>query len=333
MLSRILCHFLTEYDMKKIFGIFITCLVLFSCSKDEDEVTSNPFDDPSLKPPVDTTIPPNLDSASFQFLYYHIFKATCSNSGCHDGNFQPDFRTIYSSYNTLVNHPVLLNDVQNSYTYRVEPNNSEKSLIYARLTINIPNTTGLMPAAVDADSDWNDYKDIYIELIKNWIDAGAPDTYGNLPGPVNLNPQVIGIMAFNSGSTTNPLPREGAGATPIMIPPGSPVDIWLALTDDQTNVNDFKLTNLKASYDLFDFTNAIEFKLNAGNSLSGMDFWGNTVSYTHKATISFPSDTTGTFIFLRAYLRDDIQNDTTEIPNNGTAAIMRANFSLKVDSL
>ena len=35
---------------------------------------------------------------------------TCANSGCHDGTFEPDFRTVGSSWNTLVNHPVIAND-------------------------------------------------------------------------------------------------------------------------------------------------------------------------------------------------------------------------------
>ncbi|MBK7268515.1 MAG: hypothetical protein IPI07_03030, partial [Flavobacteriales bacterium] len=33
-------------------------------------------------------------------------------SGCHDGTFEPEFRTIASAYNSLVYHPVIANDAR-----------------------------------------------------------------------------------------------------------------------------------------------------------------------------------------------------------------------------
>ena len=328
-------HYLTEYrrEMKRVIGILVIIGLIAACSKEEEPASrANPFNDPSLLPPEDTTTPVLLDSGSFEYLYANVFKVTCANSGCHDGNFEPDFRTIYSSYNSLVNHLGISNDVQNSYTYRVEPNNSAKSLMYARLTIDIPNTSGKMPAAIDPGSDWSEKGPTYIELIKNWIDDGAPDAFGNRPTSINANPQVVGFMAFNSGSTTNPLVRFGGGLSPLSIP-NTPIDVWFSFADDQTDVTNFKLTQLKSSYELFDFDEGTIYPLNSATPISGSDFWNNTVNFTHKATISFPTDTVGSYIFLRTYLQDDMQIDTTENPNFGTNDILRSYFTLKVDSL
>ena len=319
--------------MMKTISFSILILIVLSCSKEDDSTSSNPYNDPANKPPADTTAPLNLDSSSFQFLYYKVFKPTCSNSGCHDGNFQPDFRTLYSSYNTLVNHSVIQNDDQSSFKYRVEPYSLEKSLLYERLTSFMQNTSGIMPLAVEPGSDWNTDSAIYKDLIADWIVRGAPDSYGNLPGSGNVPPQVIGIMVFNSGSVSNPFPRQVGGLSPISVPEGIPVDVWFAFTDDKSDAQNFKMTQVKSSYKLFDFSASTFKPLSNTSAISGPDFWNNTVQFTHKATIDLTGDTIGTYVYLRTYLRDEEQVDTTEIPNSGSSDIMRSYFSLKVDSL
>ena len=78
------------------FIAILTLAALFhSCKKDETQSSvQNPYLNPALWPPKDTNKVPELDSGSFAFLYNNVFNRTCANSGCHDGNFPPDFRTI-----------------------------------------------------------------------------------------------------------------------------------------------------------------------------------------------------------------------------------------------
>ncbi|MGB1317595.1 MAG: hypothetical protein ACPG5W_05290, partial [Flavobacteriales bacterium] len=103
---------------KATFSLFTVLLFILSgCTPDVE----NPFDDPNNFPPDDTTGIENIDPASFVGLHQNIFKPTCANSGCHDGTFEPDFRTIESSYNTLVFHDVVKNNPAGTYEYRVKP--------------------------------------------------------------------------------------------------------------------------------------------------------------------------------------------------------------------
>ena len=319
--------------IKQILILILTSSLVFACKKDEEEIKINPFDDPSLNPPSDTTTTDTLPYGSFQYIYHHIFRPTCANAGCHDGNFPPEFRTMYSSYNTLVNHPVLQNDPQGSFKYRVEPFNVEKSLIHTRITEFMPNTSGIMPLEVDSGSDYNERKDEYIQMISDWIKIGAPDSYGNIPTEANPKPQVVGMLVFNSGNTTSPLQRLNNQSTNPVIIPKSPIDVWFALADDKTSPANFKLSKVKSSRELFNFLDVDETSLINSTPINGNDFWDNTVSFTHKATFNFQADSNNTYIFLRTYLQDGEQTDTTEIPNNGTNDIMRSYFTLKVDTL
>ena len=105
-------------------------LVFFSC---KEEI--NPFDFNESDINLDNDTLYFLEPTDFSALHNNIFIPTCANSGCHDGTFEPDFRTIESSYNSLVYQPVIKNDINNSFSYRVEPGNSSKSVLYHRLIV------------------------------------------------------------------------------------------------------------------------------------------------------------------------------------------------------
>ena len=102
--------------MNKIF-LFIFCVLMYSCKKDK----INPYDDPNLNPPQEDTTSYFTNATDFSALYNDVFMPYCANSGCHDGSFEPDFRSIESSYNTMLYQPVIKNTSSNTYTYRVLP--------------------------------------------------------------------------------------------------------------------------------------------------------------------------------------------------------------------
>ena len=133
--------------------------ILYSCKK-EEEAPANPYD--SVDYSTNNNTDPNPDPNSIQGLYKNIFQPRCANPGCHDGTFEPDFRTIESSYATLVYqsvNKVTLDSVQ-LFTTRAIPFNTDDSWLIERLTTL---TTEYMPsnAVRLAQTD--------IDHVKNWI--------------------------------------------------------------------------------------------------------------------------------------------------------------------
>lgn len=62
--------------------------------------------------------------------------------------------------------------------------------------------------------------------------------FGQPPSLGNLEPQVAGFLVLPAGNTSDPYPRgEGEGVQPIGVPAAS-VDLWFALSDDETATND-----------------------------------------------------------------------------------------------
>ena len=97
--------------MKKLLFLFIVfAIFLVNCT--EDPLPINPYDGVNYG---DTTIViDTLSSASFVNLHKELFSPSCNVLGCHDGSFEPDFRTVQSSYNTLVYHTILKNNLDES---------------------------------------------------------------------------------------------------------------------------------------------------------------------------------------------------------------------------
>lgn len=211
--------------------LFAVTLLISSC---RPEAPINPYD--QLEPPaeqIDLAVPP-LPEDNFAWLHQQVFAPTCANSGCHDGTFEPDFRTVGSSWNTLVNHPVIANDAAMSFSRRVVPGNVGASFLHERLTAEIPNTSGMMPLEVDEESDYNERRDEYIEAIATWIAAGAPDVNGNAAPSdgSSLPPQIHGFGAFPADGSTIPYSRaEGVGIQPVLVD-AAPILIFAAITDD-----------------------------------------------------------------------------------------------------
>lgn len=289
--------------------LLVLCIAMASC---EQDLPPNPYDEIN-NDPIDTTQVDSLDPNSFAFIHQNILQPTCANSGCHDGTFEPDYRTIESAYNTLVYHPVVKNDTLNSFKYRVLPGNASKSMLYIRLTQDLNGNSGVMPLEIEPGSDWRDKREEYIKNIKNWIEAGARDIFGNRPTKPNLQPQMLGIIAMPAGSST-PFNRASNGA--ILVPPGvNSIDIWFSLKDDSTATSALLHNKVKFSLFMNDFSAAQERDLTIVSSpVVEEGYEGGPVEYYHKITINpFDFGIPGNNIFMRIYVKDP-QNAITEIP-------------------
>jgi len=314
---------------KVILTLSVLTLFFAFCKKDSPK---NPFDEIVT---VQNTTPDfgSIPAQNFAALHETIFKPTCANSGCHDGTFEPEFRTISSSYNSLVNHPVISNDSQNSYQKRVAPGSFNESLLYARLTEFLPNTSGIMPLSVDEESTWNQNSETYINDIRNWITAGAPDMFGNLAGTgaTDFPPTIDGLLAFPAGQTDAPYTRnpDAIGITPILVDATS-VDIWVKITDDNLNSENIPFAQLSFAPSVGELDELTASDYQTSSSISALDFSGSSTTFFHKQTIDLSPFSSGEAIYLRNYLNDGVQPENTLIPSENSSNVITSLFVLKI---
>src|SRR5688572_4080833 len=123
-------------------------LMCWSACKEEvitgtvSDLPFNPYD--SIDYGTGGSNPVIIDSSSFLGIHTFILSKKCAVPACHGGSFEPDYRTIESSYNTLVYHPVVKNNATNDFTYRVVPFDTGASWLHERITTTDP-VLGRMP--------------------------------------------------------------------------------------------------------------------------------------------------------------------------------------------
>ena len=317
--------------MNKNIYILIIC-VLSSCIKED---TINPYNDPILDPPIQDTINYFTDSLAFSAIHSRVFAPYCANSGCHDGSFEPDFRTIESAYNTLIYHPIIKNDPQNTYSYRIIPGDADMSVMYKRMLIDIDSLSGIMPLDASIEYDptqshsWHTVKEKYIQNIKDWINGGAKDIFGNLPQEANLLPRMQGMLAYANGQTLL-LNRDGPRGS-IFVPTNSnTIDIWFSVNDDNLIPNQLTHNKIKFSSSLFNFSIQPEFNLDVtSNPILENGFYGSQLcEYYHRYSLDVSNYNPGEIIFIKIYVKDDV-NNITEIPTNGSEYQIVKYFSLE----
>ena len=299
---------------------FVTGLLLVllaACKKDPNPYSTYIETPPVIVKPTDT-----LDPNSFVGIHYNVFKPTCANSGCHDGTFEPDFRTVESAYNTLVYQPV--KNAVEDYVYRVEPKNADRSILYKRLTTYFEGTQGIMPIQTDPNSDWPTKKDQYIQNIKNWINNGAKDQFGSTPSLGNLEPVFKGVMAYGGTSTTE-LNRK-SGKSSIIVPQNvSKATFYFSLDDDTKPAAQLSYNKMKISTDPFSFESKPELDLTIGTAVSGTGYFNDQVEYTHRIELDMAQFAVDQKYFLRIYVSDG--GGKTEMPKDGSADYIKHYFS------
>ncbi len=313
------------------FIIYISFFILYiffsgSCKKD----FQNPYDNPDIKAPTDTTNATSIDPISFLGLHNNIFQPTCANSGCHDGAFDPDFRSIESSYNTLLYQEVIKNDTINTFTYRVLPGNAEMSVLYKRLIIDIDGQSGIMPLTAEYNPEhyWYDHKDEYISNIKTWIENGAKDVFGNDPVKGNREPQMQGLLATDNNNQT--VARNGSKGNILLGSVSDTYTIWLSLSDDSTLISNLSINKIKYCTNINDFDNALEYDLSY-NAIPVQDegYFENNIAYYQSAPFPIDSFIGYSHVFVRVFIKDE-HNDTTIIPANSSLNYIKNYFSLKM---
>lgn len=309
---------------------FIILLILTSLllNCEEDSPGENPFSVTDLEDTMTVEEAIDLDPNSIFAIQRDIFQPTCANAGCHDGTFEPDFRTVASSYNTLVYHPIIKNSPDEKFTYRVVPGDVDQSVLMARLSYDIDGQSGIMPLE-SLDSDWQDSSESYINRIDQWIKNGALDIYGRAPKGINAAPTVLGVEGRHSGMV---LERGDTGNGPIWVDSASTsVQLFFAVYDSEETAQELMEKNILFSADPVDFTNAIVLPVEiSSSSYESVGFEGELVKYNMKSDIilsSLPYNPNGKSYF-RIKISDGI-NGLTEIPSSYSPSYLYRYFSIQ----
>ncbi len=308
---------------------FAAIVLLFSSCKRETIEADNPYNNQGELDEHDRVLGDSLklDTFSIQWIQKHIFTPTCANSGCHDGLFEPDFRTASSSYNTLVNRAPIKQDALDPLPARVVPGMADRSMLIRRLTEDLNGNSGIMPLAVEQDSDWPAKKEEYISIISKWINDGAKDLNGNSGDSLDIEPQFVGFTVFLNGSE---LPRANE-QTPILVPQGtSNLEIWFAYTDDHLSPVDFMNNTFAFTIDATDFKDSVTWKqlskVPGGKTFTG--YFGDQVTSYHKATVDVSSYNVNDVIWFRSKVSDNV-NDV-ELPNDNMLFNLRLNATIRI---
>ncbi len=333
--------------MRKWIFIGITFIIfLFSCKEQvsttvlepEQNAPFNLFDTINYNTGTEVNIP--IDSSSFLGLHTHIFSKRCNQPACHDGTFEPDFRTVLSSYNTLVYHPIIKNYETDPLAFRVQPGEPNISMLYHRLTIdNPPNFESMPSSGIPLPDD-------QIQLINNWILNGAKDMFGNDPQQTSLQPTCYGVVAYEYlGNDTLRVDtiRQGQNIDPFVVSGNTDLDLWFLFIDRNIN-GDFVLGNelnynkIKISTDAYDFSNAITFDLEIEllnplfmNSIYSEPAGNDFPHYQHL--VFNPSDygfNSGDRLFIRTYVQDNDHPTPTEIPEENSPFYIQSYFSFDI---
>ena len=235
--------------MRKI-AIHIVRLVLLvwvhqSCTKE----ISDPSDNPFAGNPSDTTTTDTLPATSIEGLHKNIFALKCANPTCHDGSFEPDFRTVQSTYQTLVYQEVIKNDTLGSFTYRVVPGNADMSWLVERVTTDDP-FLGRMPLyAVPLSNE-------EIQNIRDWINNGAPNIDGQPAQYPNSSPEVLYYAVFDLTGDRIDTIRQNGWASPMLFQDNMNIQFLIKVVDDSTQSQNLLVNTFEYSTDPNDFTNA-----------------------------------------------------------------------------
>lgn len=323
--------------LNKIIPIAIIGLFLFamSCGKEINRVEP---DNSNLTPfgnngSGGSSSGPTIDSASFLGLNNFIFSKKCAVPACHDGSFEPDFRTIEGAYNSLVYHDVIKNNATNDFTYRVVPNDTALSWLHERITTDDANL-GKMPL-YDVMSEHE------IEQIEQWILTGAKNVFDVAPSQPNLQPSTGGVLAYlNDTSGVRLDTARDSQILPMKFPNNSSVQLWFLLFDTDINGDFIPGSNLsynkiKISDHPFDYSGVTESNLNLLPALSPallpIPFGGNNLApFYHNYTINTSNYTPGRTYYARVYVQDANHPFVTEIPEDGSQPYLFTYFSFIV---
>jgi hypothetical protein len=308
--------------MKKILFFSFGLLMAFQACEKEVVPPDNPFDAidrGQTVNPVDT-----LNPASITGIHRNILFPKCAVPGCHDGSFEPDFRSVQSSFHTLVYAPVTKNNLSNSFRYRVIPGDTSMSVLYERITnCCFVNENDRMPQ----DNIGTKLPDTDLNHIASWIMAGAKDANGITHQRPNLPPAVPFYAAVSTNFTTEysiaSNRQDGQLFNPFRLPSTAGIFYVAAVVqDDETPISQLQYNKLVLSNSIDDFSNGTEIQATYLNVPNEGEIW--------LASLDASNFEIGDTVYMRYRVKDLPNADLTEFPNQQTLVYFKTYWSFVV---
>lgn len=296
-------------------AVMLATALFIGCNK-ETVIPPNPYDDivyPTPPAPIDT-----LDPNTIVAIHRDILKPRCSVPGCHDGNFEPDFRTVQSSSSTMVYARLIKNNADSSFAYRVIPYDTANSVLHERITnCCFVNQNDRMPQdniGVPLESE-------YVTRIENWIMSGARNMFGEVAQYPNQAPQIGFFAAVDTFEISAIIAAANAGFplvaagnridgvyyNPFILQANQNFAMLIDIQDDSTALGNLQINKLKFSYDPDDFSpSAPGYQERTAQFISypGFEIW-----YVQLNTSLFNPENV---VYMRYYVSDG--ESTTEMP-------------------
>ncbi len=280
--------------------IIVLCIV-YSCKKKNEELPPNPFAESNIT----TTTKPTETALTndFKSIYTKIFQPKCGNQSCHDGHFEPDFRTIESAYATMVYQPVIKHTLNGGYTMRVIPSNVDSSWLYNRV-VTADAQLGRMPLYKNALTAEE------LNAIKTWINNGAKDQYNQPAREPNSEPQVQ--YYFATDTNNNVINRVDSNRvadddSPFIVHAGKQLKLFVKFNDDHTPINELQNVSMKLSQHIDGFPAQVTHTIvGTYSTISWFDGFIFTINTSSLAANKIH--------YFRFYANDGTTTTATEFP-------------------
>ena len=298
-----------------IFGLVILCANFWSC-KQEPLMPYNPYDD--IIYPIDNVPVDTLSANSLTRVHKEVFEPKCNVLGCHDGSFEPDFRTPQSTYSTLVYHRIIKNNADDEFEYRVIPSDTANSVLWERITnCCFVNENDQMPQ----DNIGISMPQSAIDQIGRYIMAGAPDLFGNIATEPNALPNIhyFTVMDINYDTTFSDNRVDDTFYNPFLMPANTDINFIFDVDDDQTEEENLEYNILKISSEPDNFSNAVSFPA------LGVD--AGQFGYYWVVTLNSNIFSSGEQYFMRYYVNDGMNTVNTEYPEDEDAIYYKTMWS------
>lgn len=310
-----------KYALLLLFGVAL-CSCKHGLVSEYETLPLNPYDTLTYNENVVPTTP--IDSNTFLGVHKYILATKCSRPGCHDGSFEPDYRTVTSAYNGLVYAPVAKNDADSSFTYRVIPGDTAMSWLHERITTEDA-VLGRMPL-------YDTLPARQIKMISNWINDGAKDIFGATPFLPNPQPTFYGIVAYLTSNNMRVDSFRGSFfLNPFMVPAGESFDVWFGIYDDTnfeviTAENKIKLSTDPNNFDNAPFQN-LQLQITPINAPA---INGNMAPYYLHYTVNTSQYDSGDLVYMRVYVKDPDHVNYTELPSATSPSYYKTYFAFIV---